>query len=416
MITLVLWSILLCVLTLSSYKTVKIKYRLISAPIFVNLFSIFYVCIGAYLFFNGDYIFLGTNYNQSIHYTYLAAAIFNTVFTLSFIIFSKRISGTTQYRKKSLKSFDEFITRKYNWKTISIYCLFFSALVLVTLNDANFGVLKNLLMIFFNGLIPIIVFSLVYKIRLRIFWVVLFSLISIYLGFRYRLILLFYPIFIYYFAINNANFYKVIKYASVLLIVLGIISIVGISRQYSNGLDINKLKEIDYSRILVLGIFNDTSTVLTSGEFIKIVEQYDLYAYFMQIYYIISYFFPKTIWVDKVYSPIFEIIGGFTGFQYNENGSAILGYAEYFHTGGYFGLIFFGVFFAWLTAIFFKKFAFDNCVKKFDLMVYAIIVSWFINSLTRGYLPQNVQDLLSLAIGIYIFRSKIFIYRIKSFL
>jgi hypothetical protein len=410
---LILISSVLIILTILNFRFIRVEYALISAPVLVNIFAIVYVCMGTFLYFDGDYVFLNVDYNSSVINTYIVVGLFNVSFTIAFIFSSKIKKLNKNLVKISHDMGDYLAKKKRNWITLSLVFILLNGLMFAVLGGVNLGVFHNPFMLLYNGLIAIIIFSIIYNVRLSRFWGVVFVAVSIYLGFRYRLILLFLPLALYYFSTNKLSTAKFIKYSAALFVILFVVSVVGVSRVYSSGLNLELLSNFDYTKIFIQGIFNDTSTVLTTGAFIKKIGDLDLYAYLNQFYYIAIYFIPQILLENKQYSPIFEILGGITGFYQNENGSAILGYGEYFHTAGYGGVLFFGIFFGWFTAFFYGRFAFEKKIDNYNLIVYVIVISWFINSLTRGYFPQNTQDLLSLFIGIYFYKSKILSYKIK---
>ncbi len=91
-----------------------------------------------------------------------------------------------------------------------------------------------------------------------------------------------------------------------------------------------------------------------------------------------------------------------TGQINNESGAAILGFAEYYHTAGYFGVVLFAFIFALVLSKYFRRMVVSN--SKYEHFCYFVLITWFINSLTRGYFPQNMQDLVSVLIALYIIR------------
>lgn len=223
-----------------------------------------------------------------------------------------------------------------------------------------------------------------------------------YMGFRYRLIFLFLPVVFYSFVSIRVFSVRFLGYCLLVAISILCVATVGVARKYSQGLQLEQLDGLDLVDVLVKGIFNDTSTVIMSGAFIDFIDKSDSYAYFDQIYYVLSYFVPSSIYPEKEYSPIFEYLSFLTGQYENESGAAVLGFAEYYHTAGYWGVLLFSIVLALLFARSYRKML--VCTTKYQHFFYFVLVTWFINSLTRGYFPQNAQDLVSVIIGLCIIK------------
>jgi hypothetical protein len=86
---LILISSVLIILTILNFRFIRVEYALISAPVLVNIFAIVYVCMGTFLYFDGDYVFLNVDYNSSVINTYIVVGLFNVSFTIAFIFSSK---------------------------------------------------------------------------------------------------------------------------------------------------------------------------------------------------------------------------------------------------------------------------------------------------------------------------------------
>ncbi|WP_193188199.1 O-antigen polymerase, partial [Vibrio navarrensis] len=247
-------------------------------------------------------------------------------------------------------------------------------------------------------LLVVVGYALVTRVKYSKVLIVFLSLLIIYMGFRYRLIFLLLPIIFFYFIYNRMNMSSIIKYSITVFGGVFIIATVGVARKYSSGLQVEKLEGLSFYDVLIKGIFNDTSTVIVSGAFIDWLDETSNFAYFSQISYIFNYFIPNAIYPDKQYSPIFSHLSYVTNQLYNESGSAVLGFAEYYHTAGYIGVFIFSILFSIVYVRLFKRAVISGGV--YNNYVYFVLVTWLINSFTRGYLPQNIQDLVSVIIGL----------------
>jgi hypothetical protein len=146
-------------------------------------------------------------------------------------------------------------------------------------------------------------------------------------------------------------------------------------------------------------VFSDTSTVLVSGAVIEKIDKSGLFAYFMQVKYVVEYFFPSSFFEGKEYSPILTHIAATVGPKGEEVGAAVLGVVEYYHTAGNFGVIVIGGALGYILG------CLNNNRRKvqslYSIVVYFVLIGWLFNSFTRGYLPQNIQDLISLLLGLW---------------
>jgi hypothetical protein len=370
---------------------ISFKYNLISPLTLTSVFIVLYMIIGFELFWQGSYFFLGINFSDDLDKVYKVTTVFVSIFFILFSIFFRL------YRKRRFY-YDYQCTRAPVYSLVFVVACY----SVMAINGFKIPVLHNFILLFFNAAIVVVSYSFITGMRGSSFLLFLFTILISYIGFRYRLIYLFLPILFSFFIFKKINFTKFAKYS--LLIFLGIlaVSIVGITRSYSSGLQLGNLSGMEVGQIIVKGVFNDTSTMLTSGALIDWLETTENFAYFEQISYVLNYFIPSALYPDKNYSPIFSYISTITGQESNEAGAAVLGFAEYYHTAGYYGVVLFALIYSLWLAFYFKKII--NSSSKFEHFTYFILVTWLLNSFTRGYLPQNIQDLVSIIIGLYFIR------------
>jgi hypothetical protein len=379
-------------------RDVQNKYLLLSPPILINLFILLYTVIGVYLYWGNEYILMQTNFRSSMPTIYNVICIYTIVFTASFVYFFKSIN------RKKINHICVPIRLKGN--IIAIYSVTLLIYVLLYINGITLGFMHNFILLFFNSLVVILGYGFVTKTKWAKPLIITFTLVIIYLGFRYRLILLLLPILFFIFINKKLSTTLIFKYILLVIIAFTVIAVVGVSRNYSSGLSFEKIYDYNYFDLLVTGIFNDTATVLSSGAVIDYINQFDKFAYFDQIYYVLNYFMPKSIFDDKQYSPIFEYVSIVTNQFSNESGVAVLGFVEYYHTAGYSGVIFFAIISSYFLAYLYKRAVISG--NLYYLYFYFSIMAWLINSLTRGYLPQNTADLISILVGLYLIKSKFF--------
>ena len=389
-------SIVVLILSFIFFKTPKgrFKYLFINPIAFVSIFVIIYMIVGFNLFWQGDYYFLGVNLSYGLDRLYGVTSVFLGFFLGFFLIIF--------YSIKQRNTFNYYKDYRLRSSLVFLFIFLMVLYSLLLINKFKIPLVHNFLGLFFNAGITVISYAVISKMRYSHFLLLIYTLLVVYLGFRYRLLFLFLPIIISLFILKKTSFFKMLVYSAVTLVSVLIVAVVGISRRYSDGLDLSRLDGMGFSNIIIQGIFNDTSTVLTSGALIQWLDDTDNFAYFKQIWYVLNYFIPNELYPDKEYSPIFDNISILTGQINNESGAAVLGFVEYYHTAGYYGVILFAFLFAFLFAKLFKKMINSNSL--YDHYVYFVLLAWFLNSLTRGYLPQNLQDLVSIVIGLYLIK------------
>ncbi|MDM1722264.1 O-antigen polymerase [Acinetobacter towneri] len=396
MIIAFLVSVVTLILSLAFLTNIKgkFKYSFINPIAFVSIFVIFYMIIGFNLFWQGDYYFLGTDLSYGLDRLYRVASVFLGFFLGFFLIFFYSIK---QYRISD-SNYD------YQLRPLLVYFFIFLMLLysLLIINKIKIPLAHNFLGLFFNAGIVVVSYAVINRMRCSLLLLIVYTFLIVYMGFRYRLLFLFLPIIISIFILKKISFSKLLIYPAITLVAVLIIAIVGVSRRYSDGLDLTRLEGMSFLDIIIQGIFNDTSTVLTSGALIQWLDDTDNFAYFRQIWYMLNYFIPNELYPSKEYSPIFDNISILTGQITNESGAAVLGFVEYYHTAGYYGVILFAFIFGFIFSKFFKRMI--NSSSIYDHYIYFVLLTWFLNSLTRGYLPQNLQDLVSIIIGLYLIK------------
>lgn len=378
------------------FNGLSIRLFLLSPPVLLNSFILIYAVIGFYLFWGGNYNFLGIDFSSTLDDTYFVISTFTIVFSVAFfILFKLKIKNNLSATQ---------IEYKANGKFLLGYTIPLFAYSLLRINEITIPVVNNLLSIFFNSLVVVLGYSLVNNARWSVITSGAFISVSLYLGFRYRLVLFFLPIIFYIFNKEKITAFKLTRAISVVIFCLSLMAIAGVAREYSSGLQLDRLKDLSIYQIIINGLFNDTSTVMLTGAFIDYVDHYQKFAYLNQIYYALIYFVPSSLYADKMYSPIFEYLSILSYQINNESGLAVMAFAEYYHTAGYIGVVVFGLLFSYVFAILFKKAVATK--GPYFFYAYFSIMAWYINSLTRGYFPQNIQDLASVVIGLYIIKKK----------
>jgi len=386
--------LIICIINLLGayffYRKKKFSDIVISPSVLTTLFILFYCILGTQLFWQGVYVYLEEDYELFIDRTFITLGLFVAIFfltelfTYSFIKIKKKIILPVH----SLNS-SSFIN-------IYTFAVLISGIFLLKF-PTEF--LSGYFMFFFNSLIPIIGYYIIKGNKIFYLYLIIFTFLSIMAGFRFRLILIYFPLFFFYLGETKtiSNFLKYIILFSIFVLTF---IIVGNFRTYAAGVDFSRIDLSDFQSKLINGIFNDTSTVLVTGKFLHLFDENNYsYALLYQFKYIIELFLPKFLMETKNYSPILDMIYDFTP---KSAGAAVLGIGEYYHTGGIFGVCFFAFLFSiYFTYLYKKQINLDNNFYKFK---YLCLVFWLINTYTRGYFPQNFFELLTIIFGIILVR------------
>lgn len=372
----------------------KFKYKFISPLFLLPVFVILYMILGFEAYWKGRYSFLGSDFSSSLVYLYNITSIFEVLFFIFFVFFYYFFKN-----KESIKKFTDYQLRPV-FLFIFVFLIIFYAIL--SMSGFRIPVLHNLIMIFLNSALVVVSYAYVSKVKGSLLLLVLFSSLIMYMGFRYRLIFLFLPIILYLFVFYKLSVYRLLKYFIIIFCSILLVALVGVTRKYGEGLQLERLEGMGFLDIIIKGFFNDTSTVLTSGAVVKWLNDTENFAYFNQVWYVINYFIPNELYPDKEYSTIYKYLSIVTGQLNNESGAAVLGFVEYYHTAGYYGIILFSILFSFYFSKFFRNITVTN--SRYEYFQYFILLTWFLNSLTRGYFPQNIQDLISVLVGLYMIK------------
>ena len=372
------------------YRKKKISDIVISPSVLTNLFILFYCILGTQLFWQGVYVYLEEDFELFIDRTFITLGLFVAIFFLTELFTYSFI----KIKKKLILPVHSLNSSSF----INIYTLtvLISGVFLLKF-PSKF--LSGHFQFFFNSLIPIIGYYIIKGNKKFYLYLIIFTFLSIMAGFRFRLILIFFPLFFFYLGEIKTKL-NLLKYIILFLIFVLIIIIVGNYRTYAAGVDLTQIDVSDFQRQFINGIFNDTSTVLVTGKFLHVFDESEFsYALLYQFKYVIELFLPKFLIETKNQSPILGIIYDFTP---SSAGAAVLGIGEYYHTGGIFGVCFFAVLFSiYFTHLYKKQINLDNNFYKFK---YLCLVFWLINTYTRGYFPQNFFELFTIIFGISLVR------------
>jgi oligosaccharide repeat unit polymerase len=372
------------------YRKKKIQDIILSPSILTSLFMLTYCIIGFQLFWKGNYLFIQDDYELFVDKVYIVLSLFTFIFFFTELV----IYSFIKIKKENI--FPVYSVNFFSFINIYTFTVLISGIFLLKFSS---GFLSGYFMFFFNSLIPIIGYYIIKSNKKFYLYLIIFTYLSIMAGFRFRLILTYFPLF-FFFLKEIKTKSDFLKYIILFLIFVLIVTIVGNYRTYAAGVDFSRIDLSDFQSKLINGIFNDTSTVLVTGKFLHEFDENNYtYALLYQFKYVFELFLPKFLIEIKNHSPILDMIYDFTP---KSAGAAVLGVGEYYHTGGILGVCFFAFLFSiYFTHLYKKQINLDNNFYKFK---YLCLIFWLINTYTRGYFPQNFFELLTIIFGISLIR------------
>lgn len=214
------------------------------------------------------------------------------------------------------------------------------------------------------------------------------SAVGIYtsLGFRYRLVLIGAPFLLLWYIVRQRRPRLVtISVAAALLIVVS--GVIGLTRQYSRGLDLSSLDGITADKVIEAGlhessVFLTTSGVMqvTPGRYPHVGAKPFVAALLFPIPRIL---YPEKASADYLVDATVAVYGG----KVRASGSAILSYGEYFLIAGWPSLVAMSLLFGWLLRCLWNWFL-VRYQEPFAQVVYVLTASYLYVVVSRGYLPQ----------------------------
>ena len=218
--------------------------------------------------------------------------------------------------------------------------------------------------------------------------------LSLYLniGFRYKLIFLLLPIFLFYFIVSNVRPNLYFLYFTIGILVISLSnSIIELTRLYGRGLNLQNLKNLNLLDIFV-NIFTlaESSVFLITSGIMSIIPSKVSYVYFYPLLNVIKHPIPSAFIKNKNSADYLEN-ALLVLFQNNKSqivGAAIHNYGEYFLMFGWMGIIIGGYF----LGIILKKLWIWILIHEDEdiaLPLYLLNISYLFIVISRGYLPMQ---------------------------
>lgn len=209
------------------------------------------------------------------------------------------------------------------------------------------------------------------------------------LGFRYRLVLLLAPMALLWYLVRQRrpNLWIVSGLAVFLILLAGL---VGITRSYWRGLDLDQLQDKSVEQVWVAGL-HDSVVFLTTGGIIR--DSPDVYPFVGAEPFVQTLLFPlpRAIYTAKDSDRYrLEALKSLYGSDLYAVGAFFLNYAEYYLIAGWPSVIGMGVILGWLLRALWNWFTIRRR-EPLAQVTYAVAVCYLYMVVSRGYLPQVVM-------------------------
>jgi len=378
--------------------TSKNQYEFWSPLTIVSLLYLYYVVINPIsILVGGDVYYLGVNMKESANSSWIAAMLSYISILVGFSVFKKKNKRSLfnfNVNLKMLKKSGIFLF--FLGYSFWVYTRGIQINVFEVDNDREF-VTDGLSMYFVMGISFLVAsscFLFIYylksdksKGKLFLFLIPLLITILTFItqGSRFRLVFLLLSLATIYYIINKKRPNPLIWvfYSIFFFIGMGVIEI---TRNYSRGLDINKLKDYDISEISS-NAQNETKVFFFSGQVIDYVSKNNTYIYFEPFYTALLMPVPRALFPSKPDGKYLKdiqdaVLGD------SSMGAAFLFYAEFFYAFGWLGVILASFFLGFLIKYFWLNFL-QNPENIIALISLALFNGFVFVIISRGYLAQQ---------------------------
>lgn len=261
-------------------------------------------------------------------------------------------------------------------------------------NQGYGGSFKSYLLHSIDFFIPILALFLVGVLNKKQRWWVFFILFAFAIaifsaqGFRWRLVVLFLSLLMVFYLTRKRK-------VNVFLILLGslvgisIFGLIGLTRQYGSGLNLQGTEKYEREDFFVAG-FHETSTFFDTGMLIeKVPEKFENIGWDPLVQAIL-FPIPRVLWSNKPSGDYIRIYERLYGEGDLGKGVAVLSYGEYYLAFGWSGVIVGYFLLGWAYKRLWNWFLLnrDNGVA---VVLYSVGVCFMYVVISRGYLPQVIM-------------------------
>jgi oligosaccharide repeat unit polymerase len=256
--------------------------------------------------------------------------------------------------------------------------------------DRAGGGFANYLNLSANFMIPGVTLLFAYFMRTgKGFWwfaITLVIALGLYttLGFRYRLILLLGSVVATYYLTKRTRL-SVLVAAGGIFLLISLMGIINLTRQYGRGLDLNELEGENSQSYYESGM-SESLIFQTSGAVIEMVPEEYPFVGFQPIWSTLTFPIPRAIFpqkgsADYLFNFLEQLFGPFG------KGAAMMSFGEHYLAFGWFGIILGGFLIGWYSKKLWNWFL-ANQRNPFAIVTYVLTVMYLYVVISRGYLPQ----------------------------
>ena len=346
---LILILIILFLTTKTLYKNFKSKnyYKFWSPLTFISLVYIYYTIIGALVLLSNDILYLGVNLTVSATYSWLGAVVSLLSIHSGFLI----------YRGYSIPFLNLNLNNKKAFKT-GIILFLIGLLNYSAIRGFNLSIVQSSSKLEFNDgglaqffincvsllvLASILLIPTILKNKYRLYYsipIVLSFIVFIISGFRYRLVYLVIAMATMYYLFTKKRikiwFWIIFSFSFILFM-----GIMGVSRGYSQGLDLSKTEGLDLASTALEAV-NEANTFFVTGSVIENTIKSGDYLYFEPLVTAIAMPLPRSIFPGKPSGDYLKKIQRDL-FGSDQYGAAFLNYGEAFLSFGWIGIFIHGL-------------------------------------------------------------------------
>lgn len=367
---------------------------------FISLVYLYYTVAGPlFLIIYGDTTYRGVELGGSISVAWLGAAISLLCINLGFLlkplkVFQHRTVDIGKLKKPALMLFITALVLYVSWMGPRVNNFF---LILITNQEATYdemygGTFSMYLMQGIAFFVPVCCFLLILYIKQKkkvdailFFTIFALTLIAFLISaFRFRIVMLVISVASVYYIVKSVRL-KLLPWVFGGMLFVLVMGMIEQTRSYESGLDLSKTEGLSLMDYVVLGT-NETRVFFATGALMNVVAERDLYIGFRPVLTAFLMPIPRALYPEKpdasYLTDMNNAIFGSAG-----NGVAVLAYGEAFQAFGWLGIIISGLFFGYLSKLFYHQYNKNkNSYYSIVLMaLYNAFTYWFIS---RGYLAQ----------------------------
>lgn len=266
-------------------------------------------------------------------------------------------------------------------------------------NNQSFLYLKQCFEFSLTGLL--FAYSSKMKRREFIFWLIFVLIITLGFGFRYRLIILFCAITIYYILSRKVSYKTPLKILVTMLALIGSLYFIGETRNYyksmSRGYDVIQEVNISSSEPVLTKVLKYTRNYLSDAALMKYIdEEYDSHDYGHSMFaQTLIRLIPSNLFIGEKPRP-YSLAASAESWHSAEGyyaGEAFTHVGEFYYSFGTFGVIILSSLLGWIL----------SCLRiknktNFEYLFLSVSISSLFHYYSRGYLPGFFMSYLFLII------------------